>query len=498
MLRKIQRKIEELNMIMPQDKILVGVSGGADSVCLLLVLDTLSKEYSFSLEVVHVEHGIRGQESVEDATFVEGLCDRLGVVYTKISVDVPAFSGETGMGTEEAARVLRYQAFARLAKEKHAKVALAHHMEDNAETILFQMLRGSSLTGLCGMQPVRLSEDGVTYIRPLLSVHREEIESYLVSCGMNWRTDSTNKELEYSRNFLRNVVLPQLMQLNDQAVAHINNTAEQLKDIRDFMEQETDKAWLMQQQVVAQKFTEQSANMMGEAAEAGSQAVILDIPSLMECHPAVQKEVVLRAIATISGSRKDITATHVTEVLELCKKQSGREVHLPYEAVARREFEKIHLENKVASGVERLDKTREIEVSGKVLEEIAFSGKSHKVSLNQNGAYLSVRIFSYDGKSAKIPKKTYTKWLDYDKIKQGFCIRTRKEGDYFIGDTAGHRKKLKSYFIDEKIPAAQRETMWLLAQHSLVLWLVGGRISEHIKVTENTKKIIELEYQGGN
>ena len=474
MLQKVQKTMVELNMVEAGDCLLAAVSGGADSVSLLLLLKELQPVLGFSLEAVHVEHGIRGEESLRDEQFVAKLCKQHGIPLTCVKVDVPAYSKEHKMSLEEAARVLRYEAFSAVAGEKQAKVALAHHMEDNAETILFQMLRGSSLTGLCGMQPIREDETGVVYIRPLLRIHRKEIEDMLGAYGQAYCTDSTNAELEYSRNYLRSVVLPQLAQVNEQAVSHINKTAEQLGDIQDFLAQETQKAW-------AEVVTQEEAQ------------VCMKLDALIRLHPALQKEVVLKAIAEVAGSRKDIAAVHVADVLELCGKQSGKEIQLPYQVVARRDFDTLVLFRRCEE-----KQTVWTEVSGRELQAALESGETVEGPFGKEGELLRMRVFPYHGKSAELPKKPYTKWMDYDKIKQGFCIRTRQSGDYFIGDASGHHKKLKNYFVDEKISAMERDRMWLLAQESLVLWLIGGRISEHVKVTEQTSTIIEIEYQGGN
>ena len=180
MLQELQKRMKELHMVSPGDKVLAGVSGGADSLCLLLSLRELQETLGFSLEVIHVEHGIRGEESKADAQFVVDLCEKLNVNYMVYEVDVPAFATEQKLGLEEAARILRYEVFEKIAKEKEAKIALAHHKEDNAETILFQLARGSSLAGLCGMQPIRVAENGVCYIRPLLFFQRNEIEEFLI------------------------------------------------------------------------------------------------------------------------------------------------------------------------------------------------------------------------------------------------------------------------------------------------------------------------------
>lgn len=480
MLTKIQKTIEELNMLASGEKVLVAISGGADSVCLLLLLKELEEKLAISVEAIHVEHGIRGEESLRDEQFVRELCMSLAVPLNCVQVDVPRCVERTGMSVEEAARELRYEAFSDIARQKKAKVALAHHMEDNAETILFQMLRGSSLTGLCGMQPIRLDEYGVAYIRPLLSVHRKEIEDWLLQKGQGFCTDSTNAEVEYSRNYLRRIVLPELEQVNEQAVAHISGTAQRLNDIRDYLEQETDKAWA---KVCAQE---------------QSQEVVLELKALSELHVAIQKELVLRAIAMASGSRKDITAVHVSEVLKLCQKQSGKEQCLTYGVVAKREFDRLRIYKMQERQKESHVESMEYAVSEALLERYMVSKEPFVLKLGDGEEKLTIRLFSYNGKSGEIPKKAYTKWFDYDKIKKGFCIRSRKPGDYFISDTAGHHKKLKQYMIEEKIPVDTREQMWLLAQDSLVLWLVGGRISEHIKVSEDTKMVLEIEYQGGN
>lgn len=493
MRRSVQKKIEELHMIATGDRVLVGVSGGADSVCLLLILQELCHEMDFSVEAVHVEHGIRGAESQQDADFVENLCQRLQVPLHTIPVDVPSYCSDTGMGLEEAARELRYKAFVQLAWEQNAKIALAHHMEDNAETMLFQLLRGSSLTGLCGMQPIRRDDSGVTYIRPLLHIHREDIECYLQSCGQEYRVDSTNAELDYSRNYIRNIILPELRMVNAQAVAHMNTTAGQLADIRDFLAQETEKAW---QQVIENSQQDNDKNNTS-ITETAARCLTLNISKFELLHPALQKEVLYKAIAYMMGGRKDVAMVHVVDVLALCRNQSGKQIHLAGGLIAQKEYQQLKFSYKKE---EELNKNEDILTQKGndiyVLSEM-LAQSPLEIFLNENGEKLSICVFPHNGKNAEIPQKPYTKWMDYDKIKEGFCIRTRRSGDVFIGDSQGHRKKLKQYMIDEKIPVSKRDEMWLLAQDNTVLWLIGGRMSEHIKVTANTKNIIEITYDGG-
>ena len=177
MLVKVQKNLEQLN-ILPEESgaqvLIAAVSGGADSVCLLLVLKELQKRMGYKLEAIHVEHGIRGEESKQDASFVEELCKTLSVPYHLETVDVPNFCKEQGVGHEEGARILRYRAFSKYALSRGGKVVLAHHMEDQAETVIFQLLRGSSLTGLCGIDSSRVDENGVICVRFLTS---EEVKS---------------------------------------------------------------------------------------------------------------------------------------------------------------------------------------------------------------------------------------------------------------------------------------------------------------------------------
>ena len=473
MLQELRKKIEELHMVTSDDKIFAGVSGGADSVCLLVALKELQKSLRFSLEVIHVEHGIRGEESKSDARYVENLCKRLGVDVQIYEVDAPSFALERGLGLEEAARILRYQIFEKVALEKGAKIALAHHKEDNAETILFQMVRGSSLAGLCGMKPVRKDENGVCYIRPLLFFHRREIEAFLEEYKIEWCEDCTNGDLEYSRNFLRGKVIPQLEKLNPQAVAHMNQTAEHLTEVQDYIAKETQRVWSLLVNV--------------------DEMIKIDAKGLLEQHPMMQRQIAYKAIVDMAGGKKDITSVHVAELIELCKGQSGKRVSLPYGLVAYKEFAVVC----VSKEAETESKTAEYEVSQETLEQLLQSQTEKIIRLGSDGAQIRCRVFEKIDEYLEIPRKTYTKWLDYDKIKGRLCIRTRRSGDYLVSDANGHRKKLKSYFIDEKIPLTERGKRWLLTQEDEVFWVIGGRMSEHVKVSQETKYIFQITYDGG-
>lgn len=475
MTEEVRGWIREEKLIQPGDEVLVGVSGGADSVCLLLLLQEYQRETEFVLRAIHVEHGIRGEESKEDARFVKMLCERLDIPLQLYSVDVPSYAKEKHVGLEEAARELRYRCFTESASKNlttKVKVALAHHADDNAETVLFQMVRGSGVRGLGGMRPRRDTSEGVTYIRPLLGVTRLQIEEYLRMRGEGYCIDSTNLDINYSRNRIRHEVLPALREINAQAVQHISQSAKCLGELADYMEQE------------ASRIAERVCVKRNDSCLVKSQ--------LFEQYPTVlQKEVIYQAISELAGSRKDIANVHVETVCQLIDLQVGRRINLPYSLLAERVYEGISI-NK-ASTTSAMQ-SEQYSISLQEIEECSANGW-YELSLTDG--ILRMRVHDFTGEMHEIPKKAYTKLLNCDKIKCGLQFRKRIVGDYLTIDDAGHRKKLKEYFVEEKVPREQRDEMWLLTEGAHVLWIVGMRISADYKLEQNTRKVLEIQMSGG-
>ena len=431
MIVQVEKFMRKWNMVPEGGRVLVGVSGGADSVCLCLILYELSTKMNFSLEVIHVEHGIRGEESKNDAVFVEQLCKQRGIVCHIRNVDVPRYAKIHHLGEEEAARILRYQVFADAAgQDRNVRIALAHHMEDNAETMLFQLIRGSGLDGLCGMRPQRTGTNGEIYIRPFLQCSREQIEQFLEERGQGYCMDSTNANESYSRNRMRKRVLPELIQMNPQAVQHMQTAMEQLQQVRDYLEEETVS--------LEKKF------ISGERKN-----VKLDTDGLAELSQAVRMFQIncLNPISKVGLDRlpADYKVTDNMNDAEgvLVRSASMHEMELP--------------ENLLAG-------------------EWKFSFKK----------------FLYDGNTDKIPRKMYTKWFDYDKIKDSLAIRNRRKGDYFVLDAAGHHKKLEDYFVNEKIPASHRDEQLLLAGEDEIFWIVGGRMAYGTGISDATRWVLEI------
>lgn len=474
MVKRVKSFMEKWKMAGKGDRILAGVSGGADSVCLFLILKELAQEQGFSLEVIHVEHGIRGEESCRDAQFVRNLCEKTGVVCHEAAVNVPEYAKVHHVGEEEAARILRYGEF-----EKYAslipgtKIALAHHMEDNAETMLLQLIRGTGLDGLCGMRPVRGGECGEVYIRPLLEITRGEIESFLSDRGQDFCKDSSNLDLAYSRNRIRHQVIPELMRINPQAVRHMNQTAERLAKVRDWADLQTD---MCQGQVIRREGDRisMSVNALGKQPE------------------AIRIRLIHQAVSMAAGAKKDIAAVHLEAVESLLGKQTGRRVDLPCGLMAKREYESIILGTVEADAPQTV-----FEVTEQQLNEWRRDGEKVCFAISPQGGEFTFRFFQFQGDMEEIPRKMYTKWFDYDMIKKGFSIRTRKPKDYFVLDAAGHRKKIKDYFVNEKVPADQRDQRLLMAMGAKVLWIVGGRMGYGAGISEHTRTVLEITYQGG-
>lgn len=482
MIEKMRECVEKDKLIEAGDLVLAGVSGGADSVCLLLLLLELRQQLNFSLEVVHVEHGIRGEESCRDAAFVEKLCREKGVSCHVCAIDVPGYAASAGMGLEEAARKMRYDCYRRIAEAARAprvKVALAHHADDNAETMLFQLVRGSGIAGLGGIRSARPLTENITIVRPLIFATRAQIENYLQEKGQTYCTDATNTDTDYSRNKIRHEVMPKLAEINSQAIPHMRQSAKLLQELTDYIDAEV---------VRAMENVCHVENDFCRIAEV-----------LFESYPhIIQTELVHQVIAQVAGSGKNIGSVHVEAVLRLSGLQVGRSVDLPYQLTAMRVYGGVVIGRSVGRRhmqESHKDALETLEIEAEKLECLA-AGGIYTVPLVDGS--MQFRILDFHGQIEEIPKKKYTKWLNYDKIKCGLQIRKRMAGDYLIIDEKGHRKKLKDYFVSEKVESDRRDNIWLLADGAKILWVVGGRISADYKIEGQTRKILEVQIIGGN
>lgn len=476
----VQKVIETIGyyrMIEAGDQVIVGVSGGADSVCLLTVLKRYQECCPFSLAALHVEHGLRGEESLEDAAFVEELCKEWQIPCDVVYVDVKTQAKKAGQTLEEAARKLRYDAFTCYGQTLGAdKIAVAHNQNDQAETVLLNLTRGSGLRGLGGMQPVRTMEmetgrKDISIIRPLLFVTRKEIEQWMQDQGYAYRTDRTNLETDYTRNKLRLEVLPKLEQeINRETVRHMAEAAVHLQKAEAFLRK---AAVEKQQQCVSW--------------EREGQAVI-DLPLFLQEDRLMQEYILRLSIEQLLRGRglKDYSAFHIEELMRLAQMDCGKRMDFPGGMQGVRQKQKLVLDRRE-----------------KILEENTPDGKRKEeeecLMLSQSGKYcfrgskFQVNYLDNTENMQIFPEKKYTKWLAYDTITGDVCLRTRKTGDYLIVNQTGGRKKIKDYMIDLKIPREERDQILLVAQGSHILWAVGYRISEGAKVTAKTKKLLKIQ-----
>lgn len=459
MIKKVFEFIKENHMLQPGQQVVAGVSGGADSVCLLFVLHEIQKRIPIRLMVVHVNHKLR-EEAESDASYVESLCRKLGCEYRYVERDVAYYAKERHISTEEAGRMVRYQAFAEVLEEG-GRIAVAHNQNDNAETVLFHLFRGSGLRGLSGILPVR---DAV--IRPLLCVSREEIENFLQEQQLIYCIDKTNAEDTYTRNRIRHHILPYAeSEICAQAVSHIYDMSVIASEAAAYIQRNAEEAFgrcLVKQ--------EQGSLCMKAEAFCKEDAFL-------------QKQILLLAVERLVGSRKDIGAVHIRMLHELFRQEGNRSVDLPYRLIARREYESV----RISTAQKREQKQKKaVEIQAAVPGEILW----------EDGRRIVCRVFPYE-KSQIIPQKTYTKWFDYDKIVKSLVLRTRRTGDYLQVLQGGGRKTLKAYLIDEKVPKTERDELLLLADDSHVVWVIGKRISEHYKINQNTKTVLEIQVVGG-
>lgn len=457
--------IKKNNMFTKGDKVLVGVSGGADSVCLLFVLYNLKEELNISLSAVHVHHGLRGEEADHDAQYAAKLCEKLNIECEIKYVDVKSAAIKNHQSTEEAARILRYKVFDEMAQKYNCnKIAVAHHEDDQAETMLFQMFRGSGLKGLAGISPVR-----ERIVRPLLSVDKRMIEKYLETKNIKYCIDSTNLSTDYSRNKLRNQMLPFIKEnINQKVVKHLAALAEDTREANEYIyDQAVD---------LYEKYKLQD--------ETYNNCVVLSTDIFNE--KAILVKYVLRiCINEITDTMKDITRKHIESIFSLAEANGYKEIILPYNVCVVKNYDKIIFRK----GQLLNEKIEETLIRKK---DILYAKEPFILQKGGKNIIFSVRERK---KVENIEKKAYTKYLDYDKIEDVFAVRVRKSGDFLVINENGGKKKLKDYFIDTKIPKNLRDYQILLADNSHIIWVIGYRISEDVKITDETVRILEIEVQ---
>jgi tRNA(Ile)-lysidine synthase len=474
MIDKVLNYIKEHQMLKEGDLVVAGVSGGADSVCLLFVLLEIRKIIPIDIHVVHINHLIR-DDAGSDADYVRKLCIDNHLHFTLVEKDVEAIAKAKHISTEEAGRNIRYEAFYRELGKSEGKIAVAHNKNDCCETFLFNLFRGSALKGLGG---IKASRDRI--IRPLMCLERREIEAYLNERNISYCIDSTNLGDDYTRNKIRHHILDKAVtDISPAAVNNISNACERINEAYELISDMTKEAF------------EKTVSRIDDN-KIYKRAYHIEGDLFAKLHSTIKGYCVMETLSTVAGQSKDLEHIHVDSVLKLFGKQCGARINLPYKMIVQRDYTGIiiYIENDTCD-----DAFDEIVISDKDKKRLE-KGEQLNFTL-KDGKGLCLKILdNYENLNnfKNIPQKKYTKWFDYDKIMGSIVLRTRKTGDYLTVNSQNQKKTLKAYFIDEKIPQQERDKMLLLAEDSHIIWVIGARISNYYKVTENTDRILCVTY----
>lgn len=448
MLKKVRNTIQKYHMLPQGAQIVVGLSGGADSVALCHILHVLAKQYAWQLSAVHIHHGLRGKEADEDAAFVQSFAASYGIPCQIRHLSVRKIAEQWGKGLEETGRMLRYEIFAELAGES-GKIAVAHHANDQAETLLMRLCRGTGLQGMQGMLPVRNQ-----VVRPLLFCSRAEIEAYCKSVGLAYRVDSTNQDTVYARNHMRHMVLPLLEDMYAGSTQHLAEAAS--------------------------RFAEENAYMQQQAEIAFAQVCIQSSPLTLSCielialHPAIRRRVFRLAVQQVQGDLHNLYQSHIQAMEELLAKQSGKEVQITGGLWVKRIQDTLVLEKEV--------KTQPLLYAYPlILDETIWA----------EAAGCWVRLWTTDAKNVDFTQDDCTKAFDYDKITQALYCRNRRAGDSITLPYG--TKKIKKLWIDEKRPVNQRASIPLIACGTEIVWIYGGQVSAKFAPTADTKTYLWIE-----
>lgn len=458
MLDKVRKTISRYSLLKRADRILVAVSGGADSVALLSVLTKLAREYDIFLLVAHLNHGLRGEEADREEEFVRLLSCTLGLEYVTEKIDIKSLR-LPGKSLEELCREQRYSFLRRVAADCRAgKIALGHHLQDQAETVLMHFLRGSGAEGLKGMLPLR--DSGI--IRPLLEVQKQEILTYLCQEGLSFMEDSSNRDECFLRNRLRHHLLPHLRDnYNPRLEENLAHTAEILRMDDDFISRETE-AWLRNRGLFP-----------------GKEELAILLPEFLELHEALQHRIVRTLLTWVSPVGTLCGYRHVRAVLGVVAGNQGSTgLDLPGGVWVRREYDRL-IVTLHRTMYESADYRYSISVPGIVTVKEA--------DMILNLQWEAKRPVSCPEATVKVA------YLDYEALHPPLVIRNFQPGDRMqpLGMTG--RKKLKSIFIDAKIPRFHRQQWPLLADQESVVWIIGLRQSEKMRVGDGTGRVVRIE-----
>ncbi|HEY78306.1 MAG TPA: tRNA lysidine(34) synthetase TilS [Dehalococcoidia bacterium] len=462
---RVLQFIAEHRLLLPGQCLVVAVSGGADSVCLLHALLSLKERLGITLHLAHLNHQLRGAESAADADYVAGLARRLGVPATIERRDVKAYQDRQRLSLEEAAREVRYGYLAEVARSLSTGcVATGHTRDDHIETILMHLIRGTGPRGLRGLRPQsewRSGGLGVTIVRPLLGLGREETAEYCAHHRLAPRLDTSNLSLSPLRNRIRQQLLPLLRSYNPAVDEALQRTARLAGDDSAFMDEEAGRRW-------------------GEVVQKQGDIIILDREGFGRLPLALKRHLLRAVIESLVDSVRDIEMRHIDGVLAALGKPAGRRLDLPLGLTFAIEYDRflIGRDTTALCPFPVLDADAPLKVPG----ETRLPGWRVRTTVMSPKAITS----DTDGFQA---------YLDLDRSGTGLVVRRRRPGDRFQPLGMSQPKKLNEFMIDARIPRHWRPRIPIVSSSAGILWVVGWRIDERVKVTAATRRVLDIEFE---
>ena len=448
----VKDTIKKYKMLDRTERIVVGFSGGADSVSLLYFLNEFIKESNCNIELIpiHVNHGIRGEEAEQDEVFAKNFCDELGLSLTVFHEDVKKIAHENKISVEEAGRNVRYKIFGEYAVGDKSKIAVAHTLSDNCETVLFNLTRGTSLKGLCGIPPTR---DNI--IRPLIDVTRGQIESYCKGNGLKYVNDSTNFEREYTRNKLRLDIIPQLKSINPSFESAVGRLSIMLRDNEEFADS------------VAQEILDKCRTKIG-----------YDTADIIKQNSAIKSRIAYKILSEYFA--KPVENKHVDELIETMERGSGA-VNISQRLSVKCENNRLFINEIVQNR----------DMFWKVKMKI---GRNFLTAINNT---VIINVVSADDfrNMQQIGNKRNLWFIDYDGLPKECYFRCRRSGDKFTFFKRGITKSLKKIFNESKTPIDERSKIPILATDNEVIWINRIGVSKNYIPTSRSENVLVLELE---
>jgi len=459
--------IQKHDLFSTGQKLVVAVSGGTDSVCLLHALARNQDKLGVELHVAHLNHRLRGDESDADAAYALNLAHKLKLPASVEQRDVSAYQKRHGLSLEEAAREVRYGFLAEVVRDTGAAKAVAGHTrDDHVETILLHLLRGAGISGLRGLLPRAVLTFGgkqLEVVRPLLEISRQETQEYCQRYKLHPCFDASNESLLLLRNRIRLELLPILREFNlaiDDALVRLADIA--TADVS-FIEEQASRSWR-------------------KVAKVDKNAIYLDVAGLKAQPPALQRQIFKQALAQLRGSLEDIEASHIESMSDFLSRPAGKRLSLPDGLTLTTEYDRMVLAREGTSTctLPPLNDSFKIEVPG----ETTLPGWRVKAAVLDS--------------SGEIEQNDFVATFDFAKAGRELAVRRRKPGDRFQPLGMTQTKKLQDFMVDAKIPVAWRNRVPLVCSPQQILWVVGWRIDDRVKVTSASRQILRLEFQKRN